>query len=62
MYKNGIDEKISDGIFELMAKFAAYGFNKSHSAAYGLVSYQTAYLKTFYPRRIHGSYHDLRSR
>ena len=35
--KNGIDEKISDGIFELMAKFAAYGFNKSHSAAYGLV-------------------------
>ena len=47
--KNGIDEKISDGIFELMAKFAAYGFNKSHSAAYGLVSYQTAYLKTFYP-------------
>ena len=32
-----------------MAKFAAYGFNKSHSAAYGLVSYQTAYLKTFYP-------------
>jgi DNA polymerase-3 subunit alpha len=46
---NNIDEKIADEIFELMAKFAAYGFNKSHSAAYGLVSYQTAFLKTFYP-------------
>lgn len=47
--KNNIDEAISEELFELMAKFAAYGFNKSHSAAYGLVSYQTAYLKTFYP-------------
>lgn len=46
---NGIDDKIAEEIFELMAMFAAYGFNKSHSAAYGLVSYQTAYLKTFYP-------------
>ena len=47
--ENKIDEKIADEIFELMAKFAAYGFNKSHSAAYGLVSYQTAFLKTHYP-------------
>jgi len=49
--ENSIDEKLADEIFELMAKFAAYGFNKSHSAAYGLVSYQTAYLKTFFPEQ-----------
>jgi DNA polymerase-3 subunit alpha len=36
-------------IFELVAKFAGYGFNKSHAAAYALVSYQTAYLKAHYP-------------
>ena len=47
--ENSVDEKIADEIFELMAKFAAYGFNKSHSAAYGLVSYQTAFLKTHFP-------------
>lgn len=44
-----IDENISGGIFDLMEKFAGYGFNKSHSAAYALVSYQTAWLKTHYP-------------
>jgi len=49
--ENHVDEKLADEIFELMAKFAAYGFNKSHSAAYGLVSYQTAYLKTFFPEQ-----------
>ncbi|HMV67290.1 MAG TPA: DNA polymerase III subunit alpha, partial [Myxococcota bacterium] len=43
--KNGIDLQKADDIFELLSKFAAYGFNKSHSAAYGYVSYQTAYLK-----------------
>lgn len=43
-----IDEKTSGGIFDLMEKFAGYGFNKSHSAAYALVSYQTAWLKTHY--------------
>lgn len=47
--ENQINPQIADDIFELMAKFASYGFNKSHSAAYGLVSYQTSYLKTFYP-------------
>jgi DNA polymerase-3 subunit alpha len=47
--QNGIDQKLSEDIFELMAEFAKYGFNKSHSAAYGLVTYQTAYLKTHYP-------------
>lgn len=39
----------SEAIFDLMAKFAEYGFNKSHSAAYGVLTYQTAYLKTYYP-------------
>ncbi|MDB4969099.1 MAG: polymerase alpha subunit [Myxococcales bacterium] len=45
----GIDTKVADDTFELMSKFAAYGFNKSHSAAYGLVTYQTAYLKHYFP-------------
>ena len=44
-----VDEKIASGIFDLMEKFAGYGFNKSHSAAYALVSYQTAWLKAHYP-------------
>ena len=43
--KRGVDEKRADEIFGLMEKFAGYGFNKSHSAAYALVSYQTAFLK-----------------
>ncbi|MCQ2914231.1 MAG: DNA polymerase III subunit alpha [Alphaproteobacteria bacterium] len=47
--KNGVDEALAESIFEKMAKFASYGFNKSHAAAYALVSYQTAYLKTHYP-------------
>jgi DNA polymerase-3 subunit alpha len=47
--KNNIDEKVASDIFDLMAEFANYGFNKSHSAAYGLVSYQTAFLKTHHP-------------
>ncbi len=46
---NGIAEDISSGIFDLMEKFSGYGFNKSHSAAYALVAYQTAYLKAHYP-------------
>lgn len=45
----GIDEKLAAHIFDLMEKFAGYGFNKSHSAAYALLSYQTAYLKAHYP-------------
>ena len=47
--KNGIDATKAGQIFDLVEKFAGYGFNKSHSAAYGLVSYQTAWLKTHYP-------------
>ncbi len=45
----GINEKKADKIFEQMAYFAGYGFNKSHSAAYSLIAYQTAYLKANYP-------------
>jgi DNA polymerase III subunit alpha len=45
----GIDERQATMIFDLMEKFAGYGFNKSHSAAYALVAYQTAWLKTHYP-------------
>ena len=45
----GVDEKIAAHIFDLMEKFSGYGFNKSHSAAYALISYQTAYLKAHYP-------------
>ena len=47
--KNGIDEEVAKSIFDQMEKFASYGFNKSHAAAYSLVSYQTAYLKAHYP-------------
>lgn len=45
----GIPERKAVALFELIAKFAEYGFNKSHSAAYGYVAYQTAYLKAHYP-------------
>ncbi len=44
--KQGIDKKIASEVFDTMAKFASYGFNRSHAAAYGVISYQTAYLKS----------------
>ncbi len=47
--KNGVDAELSMKIFDLVEKFAGYGFNKSHSAAYALVSYQTLWLKAHYP-------------
>ncbi len=47
--ERGVDEDTATYIFDLMAKFAGYGFNKSHSAAYALVSYQTMWLKAHYP-------------
>ncbi len=47
--KNGVDPAVAGQIFDLMEYFAGYGFNKSHSAAYAMVSYQTAYLKANYP-------------
>ncbi len=46
---NGVDGELAMKIFDLVEKFAGYGFNKSHSAAYALVSYQSAWLKTHYP-------------
>jgi len=46
---NKIAEKKANAIFDLLEKFAGYGFNKSHSAAYGVISYQTAYLKARFP-------------
>ncbi len=46
---NNIDEKKANEIFDTMEKFAGYGFNKSHAAAYSVVAYQTAYLKCHYP-------------
>ena len=45
----GVDVKIADSIFDLIAFFAGYGFNRSHSAAYGWITYQTAFLKHHYP-------------
>ena len=47
--KKGHSESLASNIFDLMEKFAGYGFNKSHSAAYALVAYQTGWLKTHYP-------------
>ena len=44
-----VDARIAEGVFDLMEKFAGYGFNRSHSAAYGLLTYQTAYLKCHFP-------------
>ena len=47
--ENKVDEAVATEIFDLMEKFAGYGFNKSHSAAYALIAYQTAWLKAHYP-------------
>jgi DNA polymerase III subunit alpha len=47
--RNGVSERKANELFSLMEKFAGYGFNKSHAAAYALVAYQTAYLKAHYP-------------
>jgi helix-hairpin-helix protein/OB-fold nucleic acid binding protein/DNA polymerase III alpha subunit/LAGLIDADG DNA endonuclease family protein len=47
--ERGVSEQLAKDLFELIKKFAGYGFNKSHSTAYGAVSYQTAYLKAHYP-------------
>ena len=50
-YKLGISKEISAGIFMKIEPFAEYGFNKSHAAAYAIIAYQTAYLKTHYPHQ-----------
>lgn len=51
----GVSEKVAAEVFDLMAAFAGYGFNKSHSAAYGLLTYQTAYLKYHHPHEFMAS-------
>jgi len=48
-YKNGISKDVAAGIFLKIEPFAEYGFNKSHAAAYAVIAYQTAFLKTYYP-------------
>jgi len=47
--KNGINKNLAENLYDMIKKFGEYGFNKSHSAAYALVAYQTAYLKAHYP-------------
>ena len=47
--KNGVDKTVATDLFDLIEKFGGYGFNKSHSAAYALIAYQTAYLKAHFP-------------
>ncbi len=49
--KNGINKEIAAGIFLKIEPFAEYGFNKSHAAAYAIIAYQTAYLKTYFPNQ-----------
>jgi DNA polymerase-3 subunit alpha len=51
----GVSESLADEIFDLLAKFANYGFNKSHAAAYAWVSYQTAYLKEHFPHEFYAA-------
>ena len=51
----GVSEALADEIFDLLAKFANYGFNKSHAAAYAWVSYQTAFLKKHHPREFYAA-------
>lgn len=53
--ENNINSTISKSIFDKMEKFAGYGFNKSHSVAYAMLSYQTAYLKSYYPTEFYSA-------
>lgn len=54
--KNNVERASADEIFDIIQKFAGYGFNKSHSAAYALISYQTAYLKAHYEKEFMAAY------
>ncbi len=49
VFNNGIDETVAGKIYDDMIDFAKYAFNKSHAACYAVVSFQTAFLKTYYP-------------
>ncbi len=53
--ENGFDKEKCSELFDLIIKFAGYGFNKSHSAAYAMITYQTAWLKTYYPQEFMAS-------
>lgn len=53
--ERGVAKTVAEGIFKDMSRFAAYGFNKSHSAAYALIAYRTAYLKAHYPQEFMAS-------
>jgi len=53
--RNGVDEKSANKIFDEMAEFAKYAFNKAHAACYAVVAYETAYLKTYYPTEFFAS-------
>ena len=54
--EHGVEKKTAGEIFDIIEKFAGYGFNKSHSAAYALISYRTAWLKAHYPSEFFASY------
>ena len=58
MAANRVQSEIAAGIYDVILRFGQYGFNKSHSAAYALVAYQTAYLKTHHYRALHGCHPD----
>ena len=58
--RNGISRAAAEAIFDDMVSFAQYAFNKSHAAAYGVVAYETGYLKKHYPVRVHGGADDER--
>ena len=58
--KNGVKGALASEIFELVNEFAGYGFNKSHAAAYAMISYRTAYLKANYPVEFIGRFHEPR--
>lgn len=60
--KKGLDRKKSEDLFDLIVKFAGYGFNKSHSAAYAMITFQTAYLKTYYKEEFMAALLTLESR
>ena len=53
--KNGYDKELAEHIFELIEYFSGYGFNKSHSAAYAIMAYVTAYLKYYFPVEFYAS-------
>ncbi|MEM1183917.1 MAG: DNA polymerase III subunit alpha [Planctomycetota bacterium] len=59
--EQGLSKKDAETLFELILKFAGYGFNKSHSTGYAIVAYQTAYLKTYFPRQFMAAFLSFES-